>query len=115
MTELTTLQYIHLLLGDISMAMAIGTYDSNYSLQTDGETYIPGSIRDGWMEQANDAPLRRQVTALANAGFASLQTLDGSALTAKAERFGIPITAKLAGEISDYFVNKRESILTYNR
>jgi hypothetical protein len=115
MTELTTHQHIHLLLGDIAMSMAIITYDQDYRLQADAATYIPGSIRDGWLEQVNNEPLRRQVCALANAGFASLQTLDGAALTGKAERFGIPITAKLAGEIAEHFVNKREAVLTYNR
>jgi hypothetical protein len=114
MTELTTHQYMHLLLGDIAMSMAISTYDRDYRLQADA-AYIPGSIRDGWLGQVNNDPLRRQVCALANAGFASLQMLDGDALTAKAERFGIPVDAALAQQIAGHFDNKRTAVLTYNR
>jgi len=115
MAELTALQYFHLLLGDIAMSMAISTYDRDYRLQADAATYIPGSIRDGWLGQVNNEALRRQVCALANAGFASLQALDSSALTAKAGHYRIPITDALAKQIAEYFVNKREAVLTYNR
>ena len=55
MTEPTANQYFHMLLGDIAMCMAIKTYDKDYRLQAGpADAYVPGSLRDAWLEQVQD-------------------------------------------------------------
>lgn len=111
--DATKNQQFHLILADIAMAMAIGTLDAGYRGEGDG--YRPGAIRDGWLAQAADKALTRRVTALANAGLASLSLLPAQALLDQATRFGVPMDAALARKIADHFTNKREAVLVYNR
>lgn len=115
MAEPTTNQYFHLLLGDIAMAMAITTYDRGYAIAERLANYVPGRLRDDWLAQANDAELRRSVVALANAGMGSLQRLEHAALTDTATRYGIPIDAQLAQDISAHFEQRRTAVLRYRR
>jgi len=115
MAEPTDNQYFHLLLGDIAMSMAIQTYDRSYQIETTGEDYCPGSVRDKWLAQVQDAELKRRVNALANAGVGSLQGLEPEPLMAKASRYGIAIGSVLAEKITAHFENKRMAVLTYRR
>lgn len=113
--DLTKTQQYHLVLADIAMAAAINACDKNYTIAASAGGYVPGSIRDLWLEQAGEGPLRRQVTALANAGKASLQSLPSPQLAAMAERYGVPLTGDLSELIAEHFTNKREAVLTYNK
>jgi hypothetical protein len=115
MSGLTQNQQFHLILADIAMAMAIQTLDTAYQQTTDATGYEPGSIRDGWLAQNTDKLLNRRVTALANAGLASLSGLAGPVLLEKAERFGVPLEPALADEIASHFTGKREAVMTYKR
>ncbi|HVI50178.1 MAG TPA: hypothetical protein VM661_03105 [Candidatus Sulfotelmatobacter sp.] len=115
MTELTRNQIYHLILADIAMSMAVQTLKAEPATQAPENGYQPGTIRDGWLERADDKHTRQRVIALANAGLASLSTLDASALLDKAQRFGVPIDTATADEIAQHFVDKRNAVLTYQR
>jgi hypothetical protein len=112
---MTKNQQFHLILADIAMAMAAGIMDCTYRIGVDAASYQPGSIRDDWFRQSTDKALNQRVTALANAGVASLSNLPASALLDKAERFGVPLDTTLATEIATHFKEKREAVLTYDR
>jgi len=115
MTELSRNQVYHLILADIAMAMAVQTLKVQPSTEAPASGYLPGTIRDGWLERADDKLTRQRVIALANAGLASLSGLDGSALRDKAQRFGVPMEQDTAEEIAQHFVDKRNAVLTYQR
>lgn len=115
MDSITKNQQFHLILADIATAMAAGIMDSTYRIGADAAHYQPGAIRDDWFEHSADTALNQRVTALANAGIASLSNLPAAALLDKAERFGVPLDAALAEEIATHFKDKREAVLTYNR
>jgi len=112
---MTKNQQFHLILADIATAMAAGIMDNAYRKTADTAGYQPGSIRDDWLRHSTDKALNQRVTALANAGIASLSNLPASALLDKAERFGVPLDMALAQEIATHFKEKREAVLTYNR
>ncbi len=76
---------------------------------------MPGAIRDEWFARVSDKALSQRVTALANAGVASLSNLSGPALLDKAERFGVPMDSALAEDIAGHFTDKRNAVLTYKR
>jgi len=111
--ELTKAQQYHLILGDIAMAMSIKTLDVHYQIEADG--YLPGALRDRWLAGGADKELIRRVTALANAGLASLTRMDAEVLLDKANRFGVPLDATVAGDIVEHYQNKRDAVLVYNR
>ena len=113
MAELTTNQTFHLLLADIAMAMAISTYDRGYAIAEHLTDYTPGRLRDDWLAYAQDPELRRQVTALANAGMGALQRLEDEQLNATAQRYGIPVGPELAQEIVAHFERRRTAVLRY--
>ncbi len=113
--DITKNQQFHLILADIAMAMAISVMDAAGRPSVEAAGYQPGSIRDNWLRQAADKALTQRVTALANAGLASLSNLPASELLDKAERFGVPMDTALAQEIAVHFKEKREAVLTYNR
>jgi hypothetical protein len=113
MSAPTQNQTFHLILADIAMAMAVQTLKAGETAI--GNVYIPGSIRDSWLEKDQDRLMRQRVIALANAGLSSLSTLDAPALLDKAQRFGVPIDSALSEEIAQHFVDKRNAVLTYNR
>ena len=73
MDNLTDNQRYHLILADIAMAAAIRTYDPGYVIAFGDGGYGPADVRDRWLAGPPDDGLRRRVTALANAGVASLQ------------------------------------------
>jgi hypothetical protein len=113
--ELTKNQQYHLVLADIAMAAAITACDKNYTIAASEGGYVPGGIRDAWLERTSEGPLRRQVIALANAGSGSLQKLPAEQLAVMAERYGVPLAGALSELISEHFTNKREAVLTYNK
>lgn len=113
MDPVTDNQRFHLILADVAMAMAINTLDSGAPV-CEGE-YRPGAVRDGWLIRVTDPLTRQRVTALANAGLAALQAIEGEDLVEKARRFGVPLSAELAQEICDHFATRRERVLTYRR
>ncbi len=115
MGELSAKEQYFLILADIAMAAAIKTYDGDYRIAADGENYVPGSIRDAWLERTADSGLRRRVVAMANAGSASLQALPAPQLAATAEAHGVPLAAGMAERMAQYFDSKRNAVLTYNR
>jgi hypothetical protein len=116
MTEPTANQYFHMLLGDIAMCMAIKTYDKDYRLQAGpADAYVPGSLRDAWLEQVQDKELRRRVCALANAGVSSLQGLAPEILVTKGVAYGVPIGPALAEQIVDHFEGRRTAVMTFRR
>ena len=116
MAELSVNQRFHLLLGDIAMCMAIKTYDKDYRLPADpAESYMPGSLRDAWLEQVEDKELRRRVCALANAGVGALQGMAPISLMTKAAAYGVPIGKALAEQIVSHFEDQRMAVLTYRR
>lgn len=111
--DLTDNQRFHLILADVAMAMAITTLDGGTPFA--GGDYRPGAVRDGWLARVTDPGLRQRVTALANAGLGALQTASGEDLVDKARRFGVPLSAELAGEICDHFAARAGRVLTYRR
>lgn len=113
MDSLTDNQRFHLILADVAMAMAIATLDGGRPV-CDGD-YRPGMVRDGWLARVTDAGLRQRVTALANAGLGSLQTISGEELVTKAGRFGVPLSPELAREVCEHFAARGERVLTYRR
>ena len=115
MDKLTKNQEFHLILSDIAMAMSIQTLDAAYQMNADAAGYAPGSIRDDWYGRVSDKSLNQRVTALANAGLASLSNLSGEDLLDKATRFGVPLDAAQAEDIATHFHDKRNAVLTYNR
>jgi hypothetical protein len=113
--ELTASQRFQQLLGDIAMAMAIATYDPGYRLADRQSDYVHGQLRDDWLALPKDGVLRRRVLALANAGVGSLQQLPAEKLEAAAARYGIPLGAGLAKEMTEHFERRRTAVLTYRR
>lgn len=111
----TANQRYHLILADIAMAAAIRTYDKGYIFYTGSAGYLPGSIRDLWLADTADERLRKRVTAMANAGLVSLQSLPPEKLAQMAVAQGVPVDKELAGLISGHFDDKRESWLSYTR
>jgi len=109
--KLTRNQTFHLILADIAMAMAVATVEGKALPQEDA--YVPGRPRDLWLERAAADPARQRVMALASAGLAALQSLDGEALVAQARRYGVPLSDELAAEICTHFVDRRNAVLTY--
>jgi len=109
--KLTRNQTFHLILADIAMAMAVTTVTGE-TIPLDGE-YVPGRPRDLWLERAEGGPERQRVMALASAGLAALQALEGEALAAQARRYGVPLSDQLAAEICTHFVDRRNAVLTY--
>lgn len=115
MTAPTLNQHYHLILADIAMAAAIKTLDRGYIFYTGSGGYAPGAIRDQWLNDTLDDRLRKRVTAMANAGLASLQSLAPEKLARMAEQYGIPVGGELAGMIAGHFDAKREAWISYNR
>lgn len=115
MAHLTDNQHFHLLLGDIAMAMAISTYDQDYLVAERLTAYSPGGLRDDWLAQVERADLRQRVVGLANAAMGSLQRLEQEELSATAARYGVPIDAELAREVSEHFERRRNAVLRYRR
>ena len=111
----TANQQYHLILADIAMAAAIKTYDRDYKPSSSSEAYRPGSIRDSWLGQTLDDGLRRQVTAMATAGVASLAGTPPEQLGSAAAAFGIPLAPDLVSRIAEHFSAKRDAVLTYRR
>ena len=110
MAELTNQQFFNLLLADIAMAAAIRTVDGDFVAPED---YQPGKIRTEWIAAHSDEALQRRVFALANAGLGSLQGVDDEQLTRAADKYGVPIDAALAENISQFFAGKRQALLRY--
>ena len=90
MSELSTAQRYQLILADIAMAAAIQSSGGALE-EADWVDYAPGALRDRWLQRNPDGPLSRRVTAMANAGVASLQQSPPERLRTMAERFGVPI------------------------
>ncbi len=111
----TANQQYHLILADIAMAAAIKTYDRDYEPSSSGGAYHPGSIRDGWLGRTSDDGLRRQVTAMATAGVASLAGLPPEQLGSAAAAYGVPLDPDLVLRIAEHFSSKRDAVLTYRR
>lgn len=100
------------------MAAAIRTCDPGGGVEAEAHetaAHAPGRLRDAWLERTADPALRRRVTAMANAGLASLQQLPAATLVETAARYGAPLTAELAEELAAHFAAKRNAVLTYNR
>jgi hypothetical protein len=112
LAEMTDNQFFNLLLADIAMAAAIQTAGGNFVAP---ENYTPGAIRDAWLAVNTDDVLQRRVLALANAGVASLQGVDGEQLTRAAQKYGVPIDTELGEKISQFFTDKRQALLRYRR
>jgi hypothetical protein len=110
MADMKNNELFNLLLADIAMAAAIPAAGSAFVAP---EKYQPGTIRDSWLADNGDDVLRRRVLALANAGMASLQGVDGEQLTRAAGKYGVPIDGALGEKISQFFTDKREAVLRY--
>lgn len=115
MDNLTDNQRYHLILADIAMAAAIRTYDPGYVIAFGDGGYGPADVRDRWLAGPPDDGLRRRVTALANAGVASLQGQPAAKLAAAAAAYGIPLAPGLAERMAGHFADKRNAVLTYDK
>ena len=113
--DMTDNQRFHLVLADIAMAASIKTCDAANVVDVSADDYIPGCIRDLWLERTTDLPLRQRVIALATAAVASLQQQPGEKLAETALRYGIPLSDEMPDQIAEHFTNKREAVLLYNK
>lgn len=115
MTNLTENQRYHLILADIAMAAAIRTHDAGHAVVIAAGDYVPACVRDGWLAQNEDPALRKRITAMASAGVASLQGVTAERLAAAAETYGVPLAAGLAERMVEFFADKRNAVLTYDK
>ncbi|MET0390164.1 MAG: hypothetical protein ABW321_29600 [Polyangiales bacterium] len=106
-------QQFHLVLMDIATAAAARANGVEETI--DPATYVPGGIRTAWHERKDNRDLCQRVNALATAGSTSLSQVPADKLSALAEQYGVPLRAEDAQRIADYFQNKRDAVLTYNR
>lgn len=115
MDRQTSNQTYHLILADIAMAAAIKVYDRQGAPNVDAGTYRPGSLRDQWLEGGADERLRRQVTAMANAGLGSLQSMPAEELVFAAKNYGVPLDLDQARRLSEHFSTRRDAFMSYRR
>ena len=113
--DMTDNQRFHLVLADIAMAASIKTCDAANVVDVSADDYIPGCIRDLWLERTTDTDLRRRVTALASAAGLALQSQTAEELLESAGRYGIALTREAAEMIAQHFIDKRDAVLTYRR
>jgi hypothetical protein len=114
MSELSKNQIYHLILADIAMVAAVGANGSRV-LPEDREDYAPGSIRDRWIARTPDSTWKRSILAMANAGVASLQQMSAESLIMTAERMGVEFEDGMGKGIAEFFTNKRDAVLLYNK
>jgi len=104
-----------LILADIAMAAAIGAHDAGFCLDTGGEAYVPGSLRERWLAGTGDPAIRSRVVAMASAAAGPLQGMSADRLVATAGKYGIALDPATAQGMADYFEAKRNAVLSYNR
>jgi hypothetical protein len=114
MSQPSAAQRYQLILADIAMAAAIQTCGGTFD-PSDHGGYAPGALRDRWLDLHKEGPLRKRVTAMANAGVGALQQLPPARLQETAARFGVPLDGELATKMADHFVAKRDAWLQYNK
>jgi len=115
MTEPTTNQTYHLILADIAMIAAVRAVAGADRVPAPSDPYVPGAARDAWLTGETDRLLAARVKATANAGLGALQVAPPAAILKAANDAGVPMTAEAAGEIAEFFQNKRDAVLRYRR
>lgn len=115
MDKQTANQSYHLILADIAMAAAIRVYDRDNAVTPVESEYSPGLVRDSWLSRTADAQLRRQVTAMANAGMGSLQSMPAEELVLAARNYGVPLDMERAQHLSEHFAARRDAFMSYRR
>lgn len=115
MDKQTANQSYHLILADIAMAAAIRVYDRDHAMLVGADEYRPGCIRDHWLERVADKHLRQKVTAMANAGLGSLQSMAAEELVFAAQAYGVPLEAAAAQSLAEHFTRRRDAMLSYTR
>jgi hypothetical protein len=115
LSALTHNQTYHLILADIAMAAAIKVHDRGNAIALAETEYQPGLLRDRWLGMVASDQLRRQVTAMANAGMGSLQAMPAEELVFAAKAYGVPLDAVVAQKMAEHFTIKRDAMLTYRR
>jgi len=115
MEKSTPNQTYHLILADIAMAAAIKVYDRDHAVSVGRDAYHPGYVRDLWLGGGASEQLRQRVTAMANAGMGSLQTMPAEELVFAAQAYGVPLEEGTAARMAEHFTGKRDAVLTYRR
>lgn len=115
MDHQTANQTYHLILADIAMAAAIQVYDRQGAPLVDAGTYRPGALRDLWLGGGADEQVRRQVTAMANAGLGSLQSMPAEELVFAARNYGVPLDLEQAERLHEHFSARRDAFMSYRR